>query len=175
LAAGIPHLYLNCTLEDFAIPSNSIGLMESITHFCRAYPEVTDGFLLSGGPNSGKTHLAVAIIGELMRRNVRGLRFFDTTDLLRKLDPQSGPLDKRARKELHSDLDAASLIVLDDFGAVPPTVSEMEQLDYLVDAHYRAMRPIVITTRHSTDELAAMFSQRVISRLMSMTTQVDLG
>jgi len=175
LAAGIPHLYLNCTLEDFAVPSNSIGLMESINHFCVAYPDVTDGFLIKGEPNSGKTHLAVAIMGELMRRNIRGLRFFDTTELLRKLDPQSSPLDKRSRKELHADLESASLIVLDDFGAVTPTESEIEQLDYLVDAHYRAMRPIIITTRHSSDELSSMFSRRLISRLVSMTTAVDLG
>lgn len=175
LAAGIPHLYLNCTLEDFAVPSNSIGLTESINEFCVAYPDVTDGFLIKGDPNSGKTHLAVAIMGELMRRNIRGLRFFDTTELLRKLDPQSSPLDKRSRKELHSELESASLIVLDDFGAVTPTESEIEQLDYLVDAHYRAMRPIIITTRHSSDELASMFSRRVISRLLSMTTAVDLG
>src|SRR5215813_8111131 len=29
LAANVPHLYLNCTLEDFAVPSGSIGLIET--------------------------------------------------------------------------------------------------------------------------------------------------
>jgi DNA replication protein DnaC len=153
--------------------------MESITQFYKDYSKdrskATEGFLIVGGPNSGKTHLAVAIIGELMRRNVPGLRFFDTTELLRKLDPNSGLLDKRGRKELLVDLESAGLIVLDDFGSVEPTESEMEQLDYLVDAHYRAMRPMIITTRHSQGNLDNVFSPRIISRLFSMTTALDLG
>ncbi|HZS48021.1 MAG TPA: ATP-binding protein [Blastocatellia bacterium] len=175
ISANVPELYADSTIDDFAVPSGTIGLLERIKQFCSAYPKVNDGFFLTGGPNTGKTHLAVAVMFELLARGARRVKFHDTTELLRRLDPGSGVLDIRSRKELLAETQSAGLIVLDDFGAVTPTDSEIEQLDYLIDSHYRAMRPMIITSRRTSDDLSSIFGTRIISRMVSMATEIDLG
>jgi len=174
IAANVPQLYTKCSLEEFAVPSGSIGLLEKIKQFCGAYPKVCEGFFFTGGPGTGKTHLAVAIMAELMGRGARRLRFYDTTDLLKRLDPESGVLSSRLRRELQQDAQSAGLIVLDDFGAESLTGNEVEQLDYLIDCHYRATRPMIVTSRLRTDERSSIFKPRLISRMMSMATEIKL-
>jgi len=174
IAANVPQHCAKCSLEEFAVPSSSIGLLEKINQFCGAYPKISEGFFLTGGPGTGKTHLAIAIMAELMSRGARRLRFYDTTDLLRRLDPESGVLGSRQRRELQQEAQSTGMIVLDDFGAESLTGSEIEQLDYLIDCHYRITRPIIVTSRLRSDELSLIFKPRLISRMMSMVTEISL-
>jgi DNA replication protein DnaC len=174
IAANVPQTYTKCSLEEFAVPSSSIGLLERINQFCGAYPKVSEGFFFTGGSNTGKTHLAVAIMAELMGRGARRLRFYETSDLLRRLDPESGVLGSRQRRELQHEAQSTGLVVLDDFGAESLTGSEIEQLDYLIDCHYRATRPMIVTSRLSSSELSSIFKPRLISRMMSMVTEISL-
>jgi DNA replication protein DnaC len=69
--ADIPRQYEHCTLENFDVifPSTTQSLSKALLvakKFVERYPLEKDGLLLHGGCGTGKTHLAIAILKELI-------------------------------------------------------------------------------------------------------------
>ena len=92
-AAGIPQRYRDCTLENFS--DNTVSLTQGAharaREFVDAYPAVEAGLLLVGPSGRGKTHLACAILSELVAtKGVTGL-YVDFSDLLMKIQTSFRP------------------------------------------------------------------------------------
>src|SRR5579863_4641816 len=90
--AGIPPLYRNASLDNFRLPADNptanrglASVLLTVKSFVREYPtEKRSGLLLIGEPGTGKTHLAVAALRELISRGFEGV-FFDYQNLLDKI------------------------------------------------------------------------------------------
>ena len=74
--ARIPPRYQKCDLDNIVLYPNE-GLKKAVTvarRFADAYPVVERGLFLDGPPGVGKTHIAVAILKQVIRtRGARGL------------------------------------------------------------------------------------------------------
>ncbi len=66
-------------------------------------------------------------------------------------------------------------VVLDDLGAERPTDWAIEQTFVLVNSRYEAMRPTVITSNLSLEDLAETLGPRVVDRLTDMVRVVPLN
>jgi DNA replication protein DnaC len=91
--ARIPRRYHHCTLNDFVTYDNET-LEEALGRARRLaaeFPVVSRGLFLLGDPGVGKTHLAVAILKQvILTRGARGI-FYDTRDLLKLIrGPNNG-------------------------------------------------------------------------------------
>src|SRR4249920_3125519 len=82
-AAGIPERYRNCTLQEFSDTSAPLTAAKGkAREFVDCYPAVDSGLLLVGPSGRGKTHLACAILSELiLTKGAQGL-YADFSDLL---------------------------------------------------------------------------------------------
>src|SRR4051794_9591389 len=81
--ARIPKRYQHCTLANFADYNESLQNAEAAARrVADAFPAATRGLFLEGQPGVGKTHLAVAVLKQIIQTSgARGL-FYDTRDLL---------------------------------------------------------------------------------------------
>jgi DNA replication protein DnaC len=68
-----------------------------------------------GGTGSGKTHLAIAITANCVRRDARA-RFFNAVDLVNRLEAEACGGDGG---KLAEQLTRVDLVVLDEFGYLP--------------------------------------------------------
>src|SRR3954470_5910779 len=66
--AKIPRRYQHCTLANFTAYNESLKrVAESAAQFARAFPVVEKGLFLEGDPGVGKTHLATAVLAQVIR------------------------------------------------------------------------------------------------------------
>jgi DNA replication protein DnaC len=124
-----------------------------------------EGWLLFTGPHgSGKTHLAVAIGVESLRRG-RPVFFAFVPSLLDHLRATFSPDSPIGYDELFERIKTVPLLVLDDLGAESSTPWAEEKLYQIVVHRHEARLPTIITTFYSLDELEEI-KPRLGSRLL---------
>jgi len=181
--ALVPDRYRHCTLDSFEIwnpddPTLAASL-RIVSDFVDVFPEVDRGLLLMGGVGTGKTHLVVAALRELIVRYGITGRFADFISLVHDLqmtfDGSGG------QRGIIEPLVSAEVLVLDELGAGKATPWVMDLLYYLVNTRYLRRKLTLFTTNYSDypkradeESLSDRVSARVRSRLFEMAQRVQL-
>lgn len=143
---------------------------EKTVSACKSFLENPADMVLTGAPGTGKTHLAVAILRELAVEkritNETDACFIPVPELLAEIRAsyRDGGPDERDIIGRYSRL---PFLVLDDLGAEKTTEWSITTLYLIVDRRYRNMRPTIITTNLSLEQIATALSERISSRLAS--------
>jgi DNA replication protein DnaC len=188
-AASIPARYRHCTFDSFDTRwyQEVAGLhhdptlfkaKRAVQEFVDLYPHVDKGLLLMGHVGTGKTHLAVAALQELVSsKGARG-RFADFTSLV--LEIQMTFDGQGSSRDILHPLVETELLVLDELGAGKTTQWVMDLLYYLVNTRYLEGRVTIFTTNFSDfpktpneESLSDRVSARVRSRLFEMCQRIQ--
>jgi DNA replication protein DnaC len=159
-AAGIPQRYRDCTLANFS--DNTLSLTKAkaeAREFVDAYPAVEAGLLLVGPAGRGKTHLACAILSELVAtKGVSGL-YVDFSDLLMKITTSFRPDADFSKESVLTPYSEAEVLVVDELGASKPHPWVLDVLYSLLNTRYNRKK-ITIATSNFEDELDPASGER---------------
>jgi DNA replication protein DnaC len=148
--ARIPRRYHHCTLNDFVTYDNET-LEDALVRARRladAFPVVDRGLFFLGAPGVGKTHLAVAIVKQVvLTRGARAL-FYDTRDLLKVIRGTYNAVVKTTELEVLRPVMEADLLVLDDLGAEKTSEWVEETLNLIVNTRYNERRVTIFTSNY---------------------------
>ena len=148
----------NATAQDRITLSHAREMAEK-------YADHPEGWLLFNGPHGcGKTHLAVAVAGESLRRQ-RPVFYAFVPSLLDHLRATFSPDSPVAYDELFEQIKTVPLLVLDDLGAETSTPWAEEKLYQIVVFRHESRLPTVITTSFGIDQLEGT-KPRIASRLI---------
>jgi DNA replication protein DnaC len=174
--AGIPKRYQHCSIANFVAYNES--LKRAAAHALRvadAFPVVSHGLFLEGQPGVGKTHLAVAVLKQVIQTSgARGL-FCDTRDLLRVIRSTYDRSIRTTEVEVLRPVMTADLLVLDDLGAEKTSEWVEETMNLIVNTRYNDRRLTIFTSNYpdipdDTDpnSLLGRIGHRMRSRLHEM-------
>ena len=125
-------------------------------------------FITSKTRGSGKTFLASAVGGELIKRFETSIRFISVSNLIeisrQKRDDGGDPLDS---------LISCRILILDDLGQQRTGRDWLTDILFRVlDARYKARRVVIVTSNVPLVEMD--FDDRLVDRLNAMTVTVRL-
>jgi len=171
-SSGIPKRYRKCKFNNYE-PKNPYQLraLKKCKEFFYSFPFVKRGILLYGPPGTGKTHLATALLRNVIEfKGLRGI-FCDFRGLL--MDLRSSYENRGPSSEILDVVRKAPLLVLDDVGAERNTEWAREIFAEIVNYRYTQSLPTVITTNlrfdvYSSDSFVEKFDERTESRLYDM-------
>lgn len=167
--AGIPPLFARKDLSNFQHRAKGAA---ADYRFARWYLEQYSmennrGLLLIGPCGVGKTHLAVGILKELLRKGHSGL-YFNVIALLDAIKASYDPELKATQGiNLEIDLDA-DVLIIDDLGAEKMSAWVADRLYAIINQRYERNRTLVLTTNLDYARLADRVGQRIISRIYEM-------
>ena len=176
-AANIPRRYVTCRIKNFhdresVLKSAKTRVEQFVNEWMPQFG--VKGLLLQGGCGTGKTHLAVAALQEIIQSDKPGrLLFSNFQDLIQEIqatfDPES-PVDK---SEVLRPLLEADLLVLDELGSQKPSNFVHDILYYIINSRYNGMRTTIFTT-NNVEDLGDRIGDRLRSRLYEMASVIHL-
>ncbi len=131
------------------------------------------GLYLCGGVGTGKTHLAVAVLNEVVRKKRVPSLFVTVPELLDNLREAYN----KPGRDLDEWMDAvqnADFLVLDDLGSERVTEWVRERIFVIVNHRYREQLPTVFTSNVGPKDLAEQLGERTASRIIAMCEWIAL-
>jgi DNA replication protein DnaC len=152
-AARIPRRYDHCTLESFEIHDPSQGqALAAARAWLELWPATDSGLLFVGGPGTGKTHLVVALVRELMLAKGAHVLFYEQRELLKALQGTFDAGSTQRESEVLGPVQAAEVLVLDDLGAGRTTGWARDVMHDVIAHRYNEQRLLLITSNLPTGD-----------------------
>lgn len=168
--AGIPHAFRGKTIDGFEAITPD---MEAAKSSCRSFAEdfwtkhapAGNFLVLAGEPGTGKSHLAIAIANEVMKRGTA--MYIDAASIIRRVRSTWS----RDAKQTEDDVlrmfgEELDLLIIDEIGLQRNTDDEGIILFDILNRRYGNLRPTILLTNLGAERLAETLGVRLMDRLM---------
>ncbi len=164
--ARIPKRYEHCDFENFdtdvweSQPDCNRRLSQArvvVEAFARNYPAGGEtGILLMGSCGTGKTHLAVSALRQMMQRG-HGARFYDYRELLKEIQASYSPDHPITETSVLEPVLETEVLLIDDLGASKPSDWALDTIGHILTKRYNESRVTILTTNYldSSENAAA--------------------
>jgi len=146
--AHIPERYEHCAFENFDIRRDNQSLRWAklnAENFVKEYP-ADFGLLFVGTTGVGKTHLAVAVLRELVLRKGVECLFYDFHDLLKAIRDSYNPISQHSELSVLQPVLDAEVLLLDELASWNPSDWVKETLQHIINSRYNHKKVTLITT-----------------------------
>jgi len=180
--ARIPRRYEHCDLESYLPNHESQKKAKAyVQRFLDKYPQIDVGLLFLGNCGVGKTHLAVALLRQVITEKGDAGLFYDFRDLLREIQASWNSVSQSSELEVLRPVLEARVLVLDELGANKPTEWVRDTIAHIINCRYNDKQLTIFTSnyldapaRQGEESLADRIGVRLRSRLYEMCREVEI-
>ncbi len=169
--ARIPRRFWKKNLGNFiARDKKRRELVRDAKRFVQSFSfddEYPRGLLLRGEVGCGKSHLAIAILREIIDKGYTGL-FYNSPALLQEIRDTFDAQNPRTESALIDELLETDLLIFDDLGAEKSSEWTLDRFYLIINKRYESCKPIIVTTNLDKYQLKERLGDRILSRLVEM-------
>jgi DNA replication protein DnaC len=196
--SGIGKRYANKTFENFDKSKNKKAYLACLDYTKNFSDNLKSGkgLFITGKVGTGKTHLLAAIVDRLARLHKRKLfskcyldYYFDgvykdycnydeypiiyvpASELFSKIRVS---FEDRNTGGIMEKYQNCGLLIIDDLGVEKTTEFTVEYIYKIIDSRYRNLKPVIVTSNLTDDELKEKLSERIISRIYEICKGIKL-
>jgi DNA replication protein DnaC len=167
--AGVPARFRDHRIEDFVAEGEAqLRALTLAQEYAANFPAIRargNCLLLLGAPGTGKTHLACAILAQVIQAGYTGL-FLSVSEALRRIRATDSPGASQTEVEVFALLTTPDLLVLDEVGvAIGDEAKRRAILFDVLNARYNELRPTILIGNLTATELAGYLGERTMERL----------
>jgi len=180
--AKIPKRYEHCDLDSYKPNDESQKKAKIyVQRFIEKYPNIDVGLLFLGTCGVGKTHLAVALLRQVIVEKGDAGLFYDFRDLLREIQASWNSVSQSSELEVLRPVLEAKVLVLDELGANKPTEWVRDTIAHIINCRYNDKRLTIFTSnyldhpaRPGEETLSDRVGVRLRSRLYEMCREIEI-
>jgi DNA replication protein DnaC len=181
--ARIPKRYEHCDLDSYLTNHESQKKAKVfVQRFLDRYPQIDIGLLFLGTCGVGKTHLAVALLKQVIIEKGDSGLFYDFRDLLREIQASWNSVSQASELEVLRPVLEAKVLVLDELGANKPTEWVRDTIAHIINCRYNDKRLTIFTSNYldsagkpGEETLTDRVGVRLRSRLYEMCREVEIS
>lgn len=165
----IPNRFLSCTLQNYE-PVNDDA--KRVLKVCQAYsnrwPERLKkggGLVMCGKPGTGKNHLALAIARHAITEHQSSAVFTTALKIAREYKSTWSKGSTRTEDDVIRYFTKPDLLIIDEVGVQFGSDAEKLIMFEIINTRYERMKPTILISNQSKDELSAFIGERVIDRM----------
>jgi DNA replication protein DnaC len=167
-ASGIPARFSDRNFAGYIAAESGQKIALGV---CRAYAQAWPekranggSLVLTGGPGTGKTHLASAIGNTVMQDHLASVVFGTVATMLRHIKDSYRKDSGRSEQDAIDDLLRPDLLILDEVGVQVGSEHEKLLMFEVLNSRYQELRPTILISNLTATELEAFLGQRVMDR-----------
>ncbi len=155
-AARIPPRFRECSFHNYFPKNDSQYFAHSFaSRLVDEYPAVETGLLFMGPVGVGKTHLAIAVLRELIEKKGATCLFYESGSLLKAIQDSYNPVSQTSETRVLAPDYQADVLVLDELGATVPTNWVRDTLYQIINTRYNQKKLTIFTTNYFDEARAS--------------------
>jgi DNA replication protein DnaC len=148
-AARIPPRFRECSFHNYYPKNDSQYFAHSFaSRLVDEYPAVETGLLFMGSVGVGKTHLAIAVLKELIEKKGATCLFYESGSLLKAIQDSYNPVSQSSEMRVLAPVYQAEVLVLDELGATVPTNWVRDTMYQIINTRYNNKKLTIFTTNY---------------------------
>jgi DNA replication protein DnaC len=164
--SGIPPRFRAKSLDDYKATTEGQRIALAI---CRSYADSWaeqyrkgGSLVMTGGPGTGKTHLACAIGNAIMPEHMASVVFGAVSKIIRSVRSTYG--GKGSETEAVNALLLPDLLIMDEIGAEGGSDHDTKLVFEVINTRYENLRPMILISNLNADDLQKYLGQRAMDR-----------
>ena len=147
--ARIPPRFQDCSFHNYYPKNDSQYFAHSFaSRLVVDYPAIETGLLFMGPVGVGKTHLAIAVIKDLIEKKGVTSLFYESGALLKAIQDSYNPVSQTSEMRVLAPVFQAEVLVLDELGSTVPTNWVRDTLYQIINTRYNNKRLTIFTTNY---------------------------
>ncbi|MBT6550416.1 MAG: ATP-binding protein [Gammaproteobacteria bacterium] len=167
--AGIPERFICKAFDSYqATATDSMRAKKICQRYADNFTDVLKKgvcMVLTGQAGTGKTHLAISILSQVINNGNTGL-FITVSEMLRAIRGTYSPASKKTEQQVFDDFILADLLVLDEVGVSIGDDEKRKAIIFdVINGRYNRMKPTIILGNLTPDEMEQYLGFRVWDRI----------
>ena len=148
-AARIPPRFRECSFHNYYPKNDSQYFAHSFaSRLVDEYPAIETGLLFMGSVGVGKTHLAIAVLKDLIDKKGVTCLFYESGSLLKAIQDSYNPVSQTSEMRVLAPVFQAEVLVLDELGATVPTNWVRDTMYQIINTRYNNKKLTIFTTNY---------------------------